>query len=721
MSATSWQAGLYLAAILIPLLASGAILAAGRAWSGRVAGLVAIGAGAGSLGLSLVGFAAYYVASAGFTADIPTVWRVAADWATVEAGATRVAVPVGLDIDGLAAILFVVVAAVALAVEVYALEWMLDDPRQGRFFAEIALFAAAMLGLVGAGNLFLLFLCWELVGFCSYLLVGFWGDEEANARAATKAFVVNRAGDVGMLVALGLIWAYCGTVEFRELGGLYRYHDGRAAVVQGGGLARDVLGNLLVEPIDGRAACRFAPHIMATVERAIPYSVLVVAGLGLVLGAAAKSAQFPLHVWLPDAMAGPTPASALIHAATMVAAGVYLLARAFPILVPEVLLVVAYVGAGTLILAATVAMVQEDYKKVLAYSTISQLGFMMLALGVGGRSAGLFHLVTHAWFKATLFLGAGSVYAATHTYRMAALGGLYPRMRTTALVMLVATMAIAGVPLFSGFASKDAILAASLQFARVHKVHLLLFLAPAVGSALTAFYMFRMWFLIFAGAPRSGAVEGAAEGGRLVRWPMIALAVPSAAAGWSAVILPLGFEPVVERWLRYAEPIESVDPGGSRWWALGASILVGSVGVGLGVLYYGPWDAWKRLDARRAAERFGPAHRFLASGWHLDTLYRLAIVRPLARLARGLAALDRRALDAAVDGSARAVERLARLGGLFDRLVVDRLVALVAAAVYAAGEGGRRLQAGRLRGYLMVLATAVVGLFALLFAWVLVE
>ena len=719
MSETSWRAGLYLTATLIPLLAAGSILAAGRRWSGRVAGLVAIGGGFVSLGLSLVGFVAYYAASAGFTAEIPPEWRMMLDWAVLRPAPDRVVVSLGIAVDGLTAILFVVVAAVALAVQVYALEWMRDDPRQGRFFAEIALFVAAMLGLVAAANLFLVFLCWELVGFCSYLLVGFWGDREANARAANKAFVVNRVGDVGMLVALGLIWAYFGTVEFRELGGLYRYHDGHSIVVQGGGLARDAAGNLLVEPIAGRAACRFVPHIMVAVDRMIPYWVLIVAGLGLVAGAAAKSAQFPLHVWLPDAMAGPTPASALIHAATMVAAGVYLLARVFPILVPEVLLVVAYLGAFTLLLAASVAMVQEDYKKVLAYSTISQLGFMMLALGVGGRSAGLFHLVTHAWFKATLFLGAGSVYAATHTYQMAALGGLYPRMRTTGRVMLVATLAIAGVPLFSGFASKDAILAATLHFARLHKVHLLLFLAPAVGSALTAFYMFRMWFLLFAGAARTDAGAGATEGGALVRWSMIALAVPSVVAGWTAVILPLGFEPVVERWLRYAEPIESVDPGGSRWWALGASILVGSVGLGLGVLYYGPWDAWKVLDPRRAAQRFGPAHRLLASGWHLDTLYRLAIVRPLAGLARGIAVVDRRVLDAAVDGAAWAVRRLSRFEGAFDRLAVDRLVTLVAGGIYAAGDAGRRLQTGRLRGYLMVLATAVVGLFALLFAWVL--
>ncbi len=699
----SWPVGLYLAATLIPLAAFALTIACGRVWTGRTAGLVSIAAIAGSLGLSLVGFVAYAVASAGFANANPPVWRLTWDWVSLAGPGRGITIPIGFDIDNLTAILFVVITAVALAVEVYSLGSMRDDPRQGRFFAEISLFCAAMLALVAASNLLLLFMCWELVGFCSYLLVGFWSDKEANARAAQQAFLVNRIGDVGMLVALGLIWANFGTVDFREINRLIRDGD----------------GHLMIQQVAGRTICRLGPIATDTDPGSISYTMLVVAGLGLFAGCVAKSAQFPLQVWLPDAMAGPTPASALIHAATMVAAGVYLVARAFPLFVPEVLLAIAYTGAITLLLAASVALVQDDYKKVLAYSTISQLGFMMVGLGVGGRSAGLFHLVTHAWFKATLFLGAGSLYGATHTYKMAELGGLYPRMKTTALVMLVATLAISGVPLFSGFASKDAILASTLHFVRAQPAHLLLFLVPAVGSALTAFYMFRLWFLIFAGSPRTEAAETAVEPGRLLRWPMIALAIPSVVAGWTAVILPLGFEPVIERWLRYAEPIESVDPGDAHWWAMGASILVGSVGFGLGVLYYGPWDAWKRLDPRRTIERLGPVHRFLAAGWHFDALYRATVVRPTIRLAEGVATLDRRVLDAIVNGSARAVERISRFEGVFDRVAVDRLVTLVAAGVGEAGRWGRKLQTGQLRSYLMVLATAVVGLGALLFAWVL--
>ncbi len=702
----SWQVGLYLAAITFPLLAFAATMTAGRAWSGRTAGLVSIAAIAGSLALSLVGFLAYATASHGFTDLNPPLWRVTWDWVALGGPGARLTVPIGIDVDNLTAILFVVVTAVALGVEVYSLESLAHDPNQGRFFAEISLFCSAMLGLVAAANLLCLFVCWELVGFCSYLLIGFWSERDTNARAAQQAFLINRLGDVGMLVAIGLLWANLGTVDFRALNGSIRDGDGHLRTSQ-------VDGRTVVQVVDPAASPMREP------ARSLPYSILVVVGLGLFAGCVAKSAQFPLQGWLPDAMVGPTPASALIHAATMVAAGVYLVARAFPLFTPEVLLTIAYTGAITLLLAASVAMVQSDYKKVLAYSTVSQLGFMMVGLGVGGRSAGLFHLVTHAWFKATLFLGAGSLYGATHTYQMGQLGGLFLRMKTTAVVVLVATLAISGVPLFSGFASKDAILASSLHFVRSQPQHLLLFLIPAIGSALTAFYMFRMWFLIFAGAPRSEAAAAADEPGPAIRWSMVALAIPSVIAGWTVVILPLGFEPVVERWLRYAEPIDSIDPGNAHWWAMGASVLVGSVGFGLGVLAYGPWDAWKRLDPRRAAARLGPVHRVLASGWHFDTLYRVAVVRPVIRLADLVAFVDRRLIDGIVNGSAWVVERASRFEGVLDRVAVDRVVVLVAASVGEAGRWGRRLQTGQLRGYLMVLATAVVGLGGLLFAWIL--
>src|SRR5262249_46126732 len=266
----------------------------------------------------------------------------------------------------------------------------------------------------------------------------------------------------------------------------------------------------------------------------IPYWLLVRAGLGLFLGCVGKSAQFPLHVWLPDAMEGPTPVSALIHAATMVAAGVYLVGRCYPLFTAEVLLVIAYTGGITLFVAATIALVMDDIKKVLAYSTVSQLGYMMLALGVGGWVAGLFHLVTHAFFKALLFLGSGSViYGCHHEQNMGKMGGLYDKMKITALTMLAGVLAIAGIPLFSGWDSKDSILAQALGFAYVHPRHILLFLLPLVTAGITAVYMFRMWFLTVTGKPRDHHVhEHAHESPWPMTVPLIVLAVCSVAVAW---------------------------------------------------------------------------------------------------------------------------------------------------------------------------------------------
>ncbi len=748
----SWQVGLYVAAVLIPLSAFVVEMAAGR-WLGRRVAYVATVAIGLSFLLSLIGFVAYFSRAEGVfehrsarhagTPEVaarpaddapgefgqpnptkgrePLAWRQEWDWVALggsvparggrPAGAT-LAITIGVDVDNLAVLMFLMVTFVATLVHVYSLAYMRDDPRSSRFFAYLSLFCFAMLGLVAASNLFLVFVFWELVGFCSYLLIGFWHGDGANADAANKAFLVNRVGDVGMLIGLGLIWTSLGTFDIRELNRTIRDERGQLNVREVGGRSTVALA----DPATGRELRDEASRF----PRRIGYEMLVVAGLGLFAGCVGKSAQFPLHVWLPDAMAGPTPVSALIHAATMVAAGVYLVGRVMPLFTPEVMLTIAYVGGITLLLAASIAMVQVDYKKVLAYSTVSQLGFMMLGLGVGGRSAGLFHLLTHASFKALLFLGAGSVYHTVHTYDLAVLGGLYRRMRVTALTMLAATLAISGIPPFSGFSSKDAVLASALHFVIDRPGHILLFLLPAIGAAITAFYMFRLWFLLFAGGPRGPAASGAHESERLITWPLIALAVPTVVLGWPVTILPLfGYEPILEQMLKYGEPIESIDPGGARWWAMGASILVASAGCGLGALYYGPWDAWRRLDAGRTARRAGPLYRFLVRKWYFDELYRATVVGPTLALARAVGWFDRRAIDGLVDGTARATERLSRLEGLFDRVAVDRLVGLVASGIFAAGDRGRRLQTGSLRNYLMVLAVAVVGVCAAMFAWVL--
>ncbi|WP_165248883.1 NADH-quinone oxidoreductase subunit L [Paludisphaera soli] len=759
-----WQVGLYTAAVLIPLAAFLVEILFIRKL-GRLNAAIATGAIAASCVLSAIGFFDYFLIEqraalaepahheAAALADAhaihagPLAWKGSFDWVVLgspEAG-RRLSLPLGVHIDGLAAILFLMVTFVATLIHVYSIGYMAEDPRYPRFFAYLSLFCFSMLGLVAASNLFMIFVFWELVGVCSYLLIGFWYEEKSNADAANKAFVVNRVGDVGMLIGLGILWSALGTFDFHEVSS---------------GL-RDAAGQLNVaRPLTPADRVPFRGpdfHIGDWPTPSIAYGLLTLAGLGIFAGCAGKSAQFPLHVWLPDAMAGPTPVSALIHAATMVAAGVYLVARFFPVFTPEVLLTIAYTGGITLLIGATVAMVQTDYKKVLAYSTVSQLGFMMLALGVGGWSAGVFHLLTHAFFKALLFLGAGSVYHSVHTYEMSGLGGLRRRMPITAATMLVGVLAISGVPFFSGFYSKDAVLAAALARVWQSPEHALLFVLPVVGALLTTFYMFRMWFLVFAGAPRGFpdphtarvahardeegvlAAEEAEQGEGaplhelnpaahahesepVMTRPLILLATLSVFAGWTVWLgLPIG-TPLLQRMIAHGEPAGAIDAHAAHGYALGASLLIVALGFGLSALYYAPaglpFLPALRLSPIRAASRFRPLYALFKNKWYFDDLYDLALVRPCLRLAKACSGIDRHLIDGFVDGSARTVELLSRLGGLFDRFGVDGAVNTMAQAVYAAGDRARSIQTGRIRNYLMYLTLALIGLFAGVYAWV---
>ncbi|HEX7343142.1 MAG TPA: NADH-quinone oxidoreductase subunit L, partial [bacterium] len=379
---------------------------------------------------------------------------------------------IGVNLDNMAIMMLVVVTIVSALVHLFSVGYMHGDPRYSQFFAYLSFFSFSMLGLVLADNLLIIFCFWELVGLSSYLLIGFWYEKKSASDAAVKAFVVNRIGDAGMLAGIALVLATLRTLNLNEV---------IAAVSRG-----ELSGTLLT-----------------------------IAGLLLFCGAIGKSAQFPLHVWLPDAMEGPTPVSALIHAATMVAAGVYLTARIFPILTPEAGQVIAYVGGFTALFSATIAVAQNDIKRVLAYSTVSQLGYMIMALGSGAYLAGFFHLVTHAMFKASLFLGSGSVihamhHALHHTHShadpqdMRNMGGLKKQMPRTHWTFLLATVALAGVPLTSGFLSKDAILGGTLAYARLHPGNWLLPIFGFAAALLTAFYMFRLVFLTFYGEFRSG-------------------------------------------------------------------------------------------------------------------------------------------------------------------------------------------------------------------------
>ena len=711
----AWQGWLYVAAVLLPLVAFTVQILAGPRL-GRRGAWVATGAIGGAFVLSMAGLLSYLLDVRGEEGhSFALSWSGSLNWVALGGsfGGRPLAIPLGIFVDNLTAILFVMITFVATLVHVYSMEYMEGDPRFGRFFAYLSLFCFAMLGLVASANLFFVFVFWELVGLCSYLLIGFWREDEANSLAADKAFLFNRFGDVGMLIGLGLIWAHFGTFNIDEINrgltartadGAYAHRDadGRMTRASTGGIIEVAVHE---EGSDGPAT-----------RKTIPYGWLTVAGLGLFAGCAAKSAQVPLHAWLPDAMAGPTPVSALIHAATMVAAGVYLVARVFPLFTAEALLVIAYAGGLTLIVGATSALVQSDYKKVLAYSTVSQLGFMLLALGVGGRSAGLFHLLTHACFKALLFLGAGSVFHAVGTYRLQDLGGLGRTMKVTAGTMLVATLAISGVPPFSGFYSKDAILAAAFYFARHHPSHWPLIALSVIGAGLTACYMFRLWFLLFAGEPRGEAAGHAHEGDRRLTWPLLALAVPTVVVGLPWTILPIR-TPVLEQMLEYGEPLARVDMGSVRYLALLSSVLVAAIGMGLGVLYYGPWSAWRRLSAGAAANRFGPVYRFLVGNWYFDALNQALVIRPTLALARASREFDRRVIDGVVHGTAWAAVLASRAGSWIDVRVVDGLVLAVAAAVRGAGERSRRWQTGKLRHSLMVLSLGVIALAAGAMVW----
>ncbi|MCX8154909.1 MAG: NADH-quinone oxidoreductase subunit L [Verrucomicrobiae bacterium] len=479
-------------ALVGPLLSAGVITLFLRK-EGRLSAGLSIGAVAVSFvicgGLFLM-FGAQPESNLGLYPAL-TEWRFT--W--LQVGGVKVSM--ALRMDYLSLLMALVVTGVGGAIHVYSAGYMGKDPQMGRYFAGLSLFTFAMLGIVFANDLITLFIFWELVGVSSYLLIGFWHERAAAANAARKAFLTNRLGDFGFLLGILLLWGMLGTLDFEEIRQQLASRPGRLGEMAG------------------------------------------VAGLLIFCGAMGKSAQFPLHVWLPDAMEGPTPVSALIHAATMVAAGVYMLCRLFflytvPISWPESLAflqgitpldIIAMIGGITALLAALIAVQQSDIKRILAYSTLSQLGYMIMAVGLMHPQAAMFHLTTHAFFKALLFLGAGSViYALHHEQDIWKMGGLRRRMPLTWVTFLLATLALCGLPPLSGFYSKDAILAAAQE-----KTGLFLL---AVGTAgLTSFYMFRLVFAAFCGAPRSDKVEHAHESPAIMTVPLVLLAALSVAGG----------------------------------------------------------------------------------------------------------------------------------------------------------------------------------------------
>jgi NADH-quinone oxidoreductase subunit L len=623
-------------------------------------------------------------------------WGERGDWLRI-GGTTNpaesAAIPLGYRIDRLTVLMFVMVTVVGSLIFLFASGYMKDELRErlplpdagphaatavhhdpghespseldatrrgrySRFYLYLSLFAFSMLHLLIADNLFQVFVSWELVGVCSFFLIGFYHEKKSAGLAANKAFIVNRVGDAGFLVALGIAFATFGTWNIHDL-------------------------NL-------KFAADRAPEIGQT--------LWVLMGLGLFLGCVGKSAQVPLQTWLPDAMEGPTPVSALIHAATMVAAGVYLVGRCFPLFSPEVLTVIVAVGLVTLFISATAALVSTDIKRVLAYSTCSQLGFMMLALGVGGWTAGLLHLLTHAVFKALLFLCAGSViHGLHHEQDLRKMGGLRRKMPLTAFAMLIGVLAISGAPLLSGWYSKDRIIGAVLGYG-IAEHQPWVYVLPLFTAGLTAFYMFRLWFLAFAGTPRDAHVfEHAHESPAIMTGPLAILAILSVGVAWGWPIwsveashlghlLEAGqptFRPGLFEHAKEAEEHNHL-------LATGLALAVASAGAGWAWLRYGR----QAPDAQQLAEPRG----LFAERWYFDAVYDAVLVRGTQTLARITAQADKFNPDRPRSSP----------------LTLDRLLSGFADLANRLGDGFRRLQTGQVRNYVFLLALGAVGLLAAL-------
>jgi NADH-quinone oxidoreductase subunit L len=720
------------------------------------------------------GHAAGEHGAGGHGAPVPPSYS--GDWYTLyEAGGLTLSI--GWWIDALTVMMFVVVTLIATCIHVYASGYMHDElhdvtdhevhladgshlhrpGRFPRFFQALSLFCFSMLGIVIAGNLAMVFIFWELVGICSWFLIGFYYERQSASNAANKAFIVNRVGDFGMLIGLMALWGALGTLHFGDrtavdasgapvarpgLFSLVRPASAGHALEVPAGMVSFAAADEVAEVVRATAAQRGGADpdaVAAAVEsrvddwraRGLGRWLLFIAGVGIFCGCVGKSAQFPLFVWLPDAMEGPTPVSALVHSATMVAAGVYLVGRFYPLLTPDVLYVIAWIGAITLFIAATIALVANDIKRVLAYSTVSQLGYMMLALGVGGWAAGLFHLVTHAFFKSLLFLCSGSVIHACHTNDMRKMGGLAKVMPWTAGTMLVGCLAIigAGIPFVigtSGYYSKDAILAQALSFSNANPGRGWLFVAVAGGAFLTAFYMFRLWFMTFAGEPRDHHIaEHAHESPPVMVRPLVVLAVLAVVAGWT---LPGGFG--------LANLIEQARPAGTGGLEQGGFLFSGLVvppeheshegavhvtatltafaTAAAGVLLAAVMYLWRWVSPQVVAGALRPAYEFLAHRWYFDELYHAIFVAPVLAVSALVSGADRGIIDRIIDGVAWSARRLAGIDAWIDKWVVDGLVNATADVTWNAGLELKKLQTGRLRQYVTFIALGTVALFVLL-------
>lgn len=683
-------------------------------------------------------------------------------------------VSISVYVDSLTVCMFAMVTLIATCIHFYAMGYMHDElegdeyvdhevtmpdgshlhrpGRYHRFFQALSLFCFSMLGLVLSGNIAMTFVFWELVGICSYFLIGFYVERHSASTAANKAFIVNRVGDFGMIIGLMALWASLGTFSFGGEDGIFaqvrkaendyalEVPDGMVAFAAQEEVAKvvaDLGPTASKEELDAAVAQRIPEWRDAEksgVSGGYGRWLLIVAGVGIFCGCVGKSAQFPLHTWLPDAMEGPTPVSALVHSATMVAAGVFLVARFYPVFCPEVLFVIALAGTITLFMAATIAITATDIKRVLAYSTVSQLGYMMLSLGIGGWLAGVMHLFTHAFFKSLLFMCSGSVIHAVHTNEMPEMGGLRKKMPWTAYTMLIGCMAIAGAGLpfalmifgqkyhlgLSGYYSKDAIVEQALSFSNTNPGWGTFFFAAAAGgAAITAFYMFRMWYLTFAGEPRNQhRFDHAHESPPVMYRPLILLAVMATAVAWRPVegMIGSGIAAAIFGVLFFRQ--DKRDHHGPGWNPILVALALAGIVFGI-ALVVSPWDTaptlsnlleqarpdgtlptesavlmdltwpseplshlddvkipagWiafstamggfllatmfyglRKLDAAEAKQTFAPIHRFLLNKWWFDELYDWLFVKPTHVISGWIAAVDKRVIDTFLNGLAWSV------------------------------------------------------------------
>jgi NADH-quinone oxidoreductase subunit L len=586
----------------------------------------------------------------------------------------------GLLIDNLSALLLTLVSFLCLLIAIYSVGYMHKEEGKPRYYAEIALFTAGMLGTVSANNFLQMLIFWEVMGLCSYLLIGFWYKKPEAASAAKKAFIVTRVGDILLLIGIIVIFIELGTFNILQIQANY-------------GL--------------------------------LPVQLIALVPLLLFGGAVGKSAQFPLHVWLPDAMEGPTTVSALIHAATMVKAGVYLVARSFPLIANsfDATLVVAVIGGFTAIFAASMALVANDIKRVLAYSTISQIGYMILGLGVGaflyhefdstvGYTFAIFHLMNHAFFKALLFLGSGSVIHAVDTNDMREMGGLGKKMKITSITMFIGAVSIAGIPPLSGFWSKDGILEAAFEAGEHNTIFLVLWILGMITAFMTAFYMFRMWFLTFSGERRSK--KEVHESPKSMTIPLIILAIFALASGMLTFISD-GFGNFVFFQHEHAGVVAElihIFTNPLTYLSVGLAAL----GIGLAyAVYKRQVVSPKVFVSSRPAKAF---HKLLVNRYWMDYAYRMFGLKVAYGFAKVCDWFDRKAIDGVVNGVSKGGLLFSKVNDFFDRKGVDGMLDGISRGIVKGGGLLRKSQSGNIQRYLAVVVLGICFVVAL--SWIIV-